>query len=243
MKPSRVLLCLIPLIAATAFAEPPASKPATLPSAPSTTKPRTLLKVTAAPQKGQTEPLVILLDVNDVPELKEWALKAANYAIEWHPKISAQLPSDGFNSPREVTLVFKVMNGVAYTSGKTITISAAWVKKHPEDLGMVAHELTHVIQHYQGRGNPGWLVEGIADYVRYYIVEPGTRGSRFDPARGYKGGYQPAAALINWLEKEHPGIMVKLNDLMRAGKYTGEQFKDLAGGEPDEVWEMFKGTL
>ena len=35
------------------------------------------------------------------------------------------------------------------------------------------HETTHVVQHYRGRGNPGWLVEGVADYFRFFIFEPG----------------------------------------------------------------------
>ena len=236
--PLILLLLAIPVLAVDAPIPTPATRPASQP----TTQPRVFLKVTAI-EKGELEPLVMLLDVNDVPELRAWALKAADYAIKWHPEISKLLPTDGFKPPRQVTLVFKVMNGVAYTSGHTITISAAWVKKHPDDIGMVAHELTHVIQHYTSRKNPGWLVEGIADYIRYYVVEPKSKQSQFNPKNGYKGGYQPAAALINWLEKEHPGIVVKLNAMMRAGTYTAESFKDLAGGDPDEVWEKFKLTL
>ena len=80
---------------------------------------------------------------------------------------------------------------------------------------MVAHELTHVIQHYR-RGGPGWLVEGVADYVRYYVIEPGTRRGRFDPQRSdYKRGYQPAAGLLNWLESRRPGLVIGLNAAMR----------------------------
>lgn len=206
-------------------------------------QPRTLIKISSPAVAPETTPLVMLLDVNDAPEVKDWAIKAANYAIKWHPEICKKLPSDGYSAPRQVTIQFKVMNGVAYTNGKTITVSAAWIKKHPEDLGMIAHELTHVIQQY-GRGEkPGWLVEGIADYVRYYFVEPGTKQGGFNPDRGYKGGYNPAAAMLNWLEIKNPGIVVKLNAMLREGKYTGEQFKDLAGGDPDAVWEEFKGSL
>jgi hypothetical protein len=221
----------------------PATKPATQAATQPATKPREIIKIASTPDDGKTEPLVMLVDVNDAPQLKEWALKAADYAIKWHPEICKALPSEGYTAPRTVTLIFKPQKIIAFTSGRTISISSEWIKKHPDDLGMVAHELTHVIQHYSGRGNPGWIVEGIADYVRYFIVEPGSKSARFDPARGYKGGYQPAAALLNWLEKEHPGIVVKLNALMREGNYTAEQFNELAGGEPDEVWEKFRETL
>ena len=227
------------LAASLVRAETPASKPATRAS----TQPRMLIKVSSPAVAPETTPVDILLDVNDAPEVKEWALSAANYAIKWYPEICKKLPTDGFSAPREVTIHFKVMNGVAYTTGQTISVSAAWIKKHPEDLGMIAHELTHVIQHYTRGEKPGWLVEGIADYIRYYFVEPGTKQGGFNPERGYKGGYNPAAGMLNWLEKEHPGIVVKLNTLLREGKYTGEQFKELAGGDPDTEWEAFKETL
>ena len=93
------------------------------------------------------------------------------------------------------------------------------------------------------RKNPGWLVEGIADYIRYYVVEPGARQGRFNAEKtSYKRGYQPAAGLLNWLEKGNPGIVVKLNTAMREGSYSPELFKELAGGDPDEVWEKFKSA-
>ena len=38
------------------------------------------------------------------------------------------------------------------------------------------HETCHVVQRYRGRGNPGWLVEGVADYVRFFVYEPGKAG-------------------------------------------------------------------
>jgi hypothetical protein len=234
-------LCLI--YSAAALSEGQATAPATRPSTKPATQPRTLIKVSQPAADGVSEPLVVLLDVNDAPDLKDWALTAANYAIKWHPEIEKMLPSEGYTAPRRVTIVFRTMNGVAYTQGQTITISSAYAKKHQDDLGMVAHELTHVIQHYSRGDKPGWLVEGIADYIRYYKVEPGTKRAGFNPARGYKGGYNPAAALLNWLEKEKPGIVVKLNTMMREGTYSGEKFEALAGGTPDEVWEKFKDTL
>jgi len=233
------ILSLVLWAAPCALADPPSTRPSTQP----TTQPRVLLKISQPPGEGQTEPLVILLDVNDAPEVKDWAVSAANYTIKWHPEICKKLPGEGYTAPREVTIRFKVMNGVAYSSGNTITVSAAWIKKHPEDLGMIAHELTHVIQHYTHGERPGWLVEGVADYIRYYFVEPGTKGAGFNPERGYKGGYNPAAAMLNWLEAKNPGIVIKLNAMLREGKYTGVLFKELAGGDPDAVWEEFKATL
>lgn len=247
-----------------AISEPtPTTKPATNPTTSSTTKPRrgtktenakgdnpttapttqrVQINVTGTPQ-GETEPLTFVLDITDSPESEKWARLAGDYAMKWYPKLCQTLPSEGYVPTRKVTLVFRSMKGVAYTIGNNIVISAAWIKQHPEDLGMVAHELTHVVQHYTKGERPGWLVEGIADYVRYYIVEPGSKQARFNADRGYKGGYQPAAGMINYIETNHPGAVVKLNELMRTAKYTPEDFKTIAGGDADETWEKFKATL
>ena len=193
-------------------------------------------------QVSAKDGLTVLLDVNDVPEAKEWALKAADYAIKWYPELSKRLASEGYEPPKEVTLEFKHMRGVAHTRDRTITIAAKWIKDNPEDIGMVAHELVHVVQRYH-RGGPGWLTEGIADYLRYYVVEPGVDRARFDPDRSsYKSGYQPAAGLLNYIETQKPGAVAKMNDLLRAGQWTDDSFKEIAGGTPDELWEQFKAS-
>jgi hypothetical protein len=207
---------------------------------------RTVTKVSAKTGPGEGDRLDVLLDFNDAPDAKAWALDAAEYAIEWYPKLCALLASDGFEPPKEFTLHFKPMDGVAYTSDRTITISAKWIADHPDDLGMVAHELVHVIQRYRGEGEhapPGWLTEGIADYVRYYVVEPDSKRKDFDAGRiDYTAGYQPAAGLLDWIEKERPGAVVKLNALLREGKYTAGAFRDIAGGDPDALWRTFKAS-
>jgi hypothetical protein len=231
----------VPLYAAT-----PA--PATPPRA--TTAPaRELIRISATLPDSK-EKITAVVDVNGAPEYKEWGIKAANYALKWYPELDKHLPSDGFTPPREFGIVIREAKGVAYTSGTTITINVGYLKNHTDDLGMVAHELVHVIQHYHGRGNPGWLVEGIADYMRYFVVEPGAKNARFDPERiSYKRGYQPAAAMLNYIEKQKPGIVVKLNQIMREGKYKPEgkadpdTFKEVTGYEPDALWVDFKASL
>jgi hypothetical protein len=123
-----------------------------------------------------------------------------------------------------------------------ITINVDYLKNHQDDLGMVAHELVHVIQKYK-RTPPdsGWLTEGIADYVRYFVVEPGAKNARFDVNKSnYKRGYQPAAGLLHFAEQKKPGTVAKLNQLLREGKFGKETFKEIVGSEPDELWEEFK---
>jgi len=188
------------------------------------------------------EVLVCLVDITEAPDVEQWATDAGKYALKWYPVIEKTLATEGYKPTREFRLLFKSMNGVAHASGNVITISTAWIKKNPDDWGMVAHELTHVIQRY--RRGEGWLTEGIADYVRYYVVEPGSKRARFDINRtSYRNAYQPAAGFIDWLERSKgPGIVSKLNAALRAGRYKPELFVEITGGTPDELWEQFKAS-
>lgn len=240
MQSLRRLVLALALAAHALAATPPATAPASKP-APG----RPLTKLTTTVGGGSKETVSALLDVNDAPDFKEWGLKAANYALKWYPEITRQLASDGFVPPREFTLLLKPGKGVASTTGTVITINTDYVKDHKDDLGMVAHELVHVIQHYNSPSNPGWLVEGVADYLRYYVVEPGTGGAKFNAKEGdYKGGYQRAAGLLNWIERQKgPGVVARLNAAMRAGRFNPETFKEVTGATPDDAWRGYKATF
>jgi hypothetical protein len=239
---ARTALALLPLCLAAAPAVAPPS--ATQPS----TQPRSLIKVSGAlpPEKpgGASDALTVLLDVNDAPDLKPWALTAADYAIKQYPVIAARLATDGFTPPRQFTIVFREMKGVANTARDRITVSAAYARAHPDDLGMIAHELTHVIQRYPRGAGPGWLTEGIADYVRYYVVEPGSKRARFNADRSnYDSGYQASAGFLNYLETANPGVVSKLNQALRTHTYTADTLKTLIGGDPADLWQQFKASL
>ena len=186
-------------------------------------------------------PLVkVVVDTSEVPEAAEWAKKAKALVEAWHPKVSELLKSDGFTPPNEVRIVFKKdMKGVAYASGKTITIASKWIEKHPEDLGMVVHELTHVVQAYP-QGGPSWLVEGIADYVRFMQYEPKTR-IRIDTKRAsYRDSYRTSAKFLGWVEKTHDkDIIRKLNAALRKRMYKDELFETYTKKTLDQLWTAF----
>jgi hypothetical protein len=196
-----------------------------------------------ASKRENPKALEVLVDVSETPELKEFADKAKELIQKWHPKIADLLKSDGFTAPSEVKLVFKKdMRGVAHTSGATITIAAAWIKKHPDDYGMVVHELTHVVQDYRRENrDAGWLVEGIADYVRYCKYEPDKKLGRINPDKAsYKDGYGTAARFLAWIEKTHDKEIVgKLNIALRKGEYKEELFKQYTKKDLDELWADF----
>jgi hypothetical protein len=202
----------------------------------------------AAPAWADDKPKAVdvTVDTSEVPELKEWGDKAKELIQKWHPKIAEALKSEGFTAPSTVKVVFKKdMDGVANTSGKTITIAAAWVKKHPDDYGMVVHELTHVVQSYRraGRGS-GWLVEGIADYVRFFQYEPGKLGPINARRARYDGSYRVTAAFLAYVtEKYDKEIVRKLNAALRAGEYKDELFKKYTEKTVKELDEEWRASL
>jgi hypothetical protein len=193
-----------------------------------------------ADDKPEPRPVQVTLDTAEVPELADWAREAKELVEKWHPLIADLLPSDGFTPPGEIKLVFKKdMKGVAFTQGATITIAADWIRKHPDDKGMVVHELTHAIQAYRGAG-PGWLVEGIADYIRFYHYEPKTK-LMVNPRRAsYRDGYRTTAMFLAWIEQAHDkDIVRKLNEALRKREYKDDLFKTCTSKTLDELWDGF----
>jgi hypothetical protein len=133
---------------------------------------------------------------------------------------------------------------VASTSGTKITGSVSYFRAHPDDIGAMVHETVHVVQNYRGRGNPGWLVEGIADYIRFFKYEPGKIG-RIDPDRArYNGSYRQSAAFLAYLtDKYDKEIVRKINALLREGKYKEEVFKELTGKTVQVLGDEWKASL
>jgi hypothetical protein len=197
-----------------------------------------------ADDKPQPAPVQVTVDTTEVPELADWASEAKELVEKWHPLIADLLKSDGFTPPGEIKLVFKKdMKGIAYTARDTIVIAADWIKKHPDDKGMVVHELTHAIQAYR-RGGPGWLVEGIADYVRFYHYEPKTKLTVNPRRASYRDGYRTTAMFLNWIEQNHDkDIVRKLNEALRKAEYKDELFKTCTSKTLDELWDGFIASV
>jgi len=193
-----------------------------------------LLPLAAAAQDKAT----ITVDASEVPDVQEWAAKARDLCEKWYPVICEALASKDFTPPREVRLVFKdEKKGIAYTTGAKITVVADWIRKHPDDFGMVIHELTHVVQSYPK--GVGWITEGIADYIRNYKFEPKPPG-KVSPKSSYKDGYKTAAVFFAWIEKAKDKDFVrKMNEALRTNKYRDDLFKEWTGADVDALWKEF----
>jgi len=190
-------------------------------------------------------PIEFTVDVSDAPEIREWAEKVARICERAYPMINEELKSDGFKPPHQVTMTLKKSyRGVAEAGGGRITGSVKFFTDHPDDVGAMVHETAHIVQNYRRRGNPGWLVEGVADYVRFFKFEPGNLG-RIDAQRAhYNSSYRVSAAFLAYVtEKYDKELVLKLNKLMRDGNYRDDVFKELTGKTLEELDEEWRATL
>jgi Peptidase of plants and bacteria len=193
-------------------------------------------------------PIEFIVDVSDAPEMKKWADKAARVCERNYMMINEELASEGFRPRTQITMTLKNdYKGVAAAGDGRITGSVEYFKSRPEDVGAMVHETVHCVQAYRTRG-PGWLVEGIADYIRFFKYEPGKIGKLAkDPH--FDGSYRTSAAFLNFVtEKYDKDLVKKVNKSMREEEYREEIWSKLTKKtlkELDEEWRasLKKGTL
>lgn len=201
------------------------------------------------------------INATAAPDLLEWADKELRPVVqEWYPKLVALLPSDGFKPLTNVTIRFRDnMGGTpASAGGGTINCNAGWFRKElkREARGSVVHEMVHVVQSYgrvrrddpDAKRMPGWLVEGIPDYIRWYLYEPQTKGAEISKGRianaKYDASYRVTGNFLNWVtQKYDTNLVVKLNAAGRAGKYSEELWKTSTGKTVQELGEEWKKAL
>lgn len=177
-------------------------------------------------------PFTVNVDASAVPELREWCGRARSELTAWQPRISNLLSSEVFVPPNAITLrIKKDDGGIGGTTGTNIVLHSGWLTKHPDDLGMVIHELTHVIQRYP-KPEPGWITEGIADYIRWAVYE--GKSAAWFPVPHAPGdltsGYRMTAGFLLWMETGPcPGIVRRLNRMMREGNYNENIFTECSG--------------
>jgi hypothetical protein len=211
----------------------------------------------------------ISIDTSAAPELADWAEhKLAPVLAVWYPKIVALLPSAGFTAPAAYSITVKKMDGVAYTAGTNVFVSEKWTQDqmNGEAIGAILHESVHVVQQYHGHG-PSWLVEGIADYVRWFKYEPQSHGAdivwmrelaprpgdacsilvsctngHFSPR--YDASYRISANFLNWVSLNYDSnIVMQVNADLRQGKYTSDFWKRHTGKTVQELGNEWKQQI
>ncbi|MCC9606973.1 basic secretory family protein [Blastopirellula sp. JC732] len=198
-----------------------------------------------ATAKAPITPQFVLVadEAGDDEQAKAWGEEAKRLCDQWFPIICQLLDTEDWTPPERVELVLKKQQDApGVTIGQNIYISMPWIKSHPEDFGMVIHELTHVVQSYpRARNKPGWLVEGIADYIRYWKYEAERPRYPLNRDRAkYTDGYNNTAAFLAFLTwKYDRRIVPKLDGALRGREYNEKMFEELTGKSLDDLWADF----
>jgi Peptidase of plants and bacteria len=190
-------------------------------------------------------PIEIAVDVSDAPEMKDWAEKAARVCERQYPMICEELRSDGYKPRNMITMRLRNdYQGVAAAGGGRITGSVKFFQAHPDDIGAMVHETVHCVQQYRTGNNPGWLVEGIADYIRFFKYEPGKLRPLNPERARYNGSYKVTAAFLAYVTDMYDQELVrKLNKVMREGEYKEEIWKTLTKKTLQELDEEWRASM
>lgn len=134
--------------------------------------------------------------------------------------------------------------GVAYAHNGQVVISSTWLHQRPEDLDLMTHEVMHLIQAYPHNAGPGWLTEGIADYVRYvYGVNNEGAGwslPGYASNQQYTDSYRVTARFLVWISKEYdPNFVVKLDQHLRKNTYSEVLWEKYTSKSLDELWDLY----
>jgi hypothetical protein len=233
------LLCLA--LSAPASAQAPAPPPA-VPTGDALKKLVRLSSGTATVRAPK-----IVTDTAAAPDLAEWANYAATLMTEWYPVVWGLLGTEGQTPATEIKVTFQLkQDAPAYATGGGIFVSVPWVRSHPDDFGMMIHEMTHLIQSYPGRkptdtgDAPGWLVEGVADYVRWWRYEPEAPRPRLTAKNKYTDSYRVTAFFLAYLTQKYDRALVqKLDRALRTRSYTPAFFEQATGKNLDDLWAEF----
>lgn len=152
-----------------------------------------------------------------------------------------------FNNNARMDITVKIdttYDGVAFAHNGRVTVSSKWLDKKPNDLDLMTHEIMHIIQSYPNNAGPGWLTEGIADFVRYkYGINNSKAGwslTEFSDKQSYKNSYRITARFLVWLSQNYDEkIVSKMDDKLRTKAYSAELWKEYTGFSIDELWGVY----
>ncbi len=198
---------------------------------------------------------------NKAKDMEDWTMNTLAPAVhEWTTKIATLLASDGWTPPKSIRFRYRPGNGMgcpAWTCGTSIEMNREWYREElkGEALGASIHELVHALQGYWDKPGcnesncPGWLVEGLADYIRWFLFEPQSDGCAYlrtcdlDNVH-YNDAYRTTGSFLDYVERNHPGTVAKLNALMREHKFdNGKFWKEATGKTAAELEAAWKSGL
>lgn len=217
---------------------PAPSQPQTTPtSTANTTHPQAQQPTTVAspPPNPIITTSLCKVDASLATDLINVAQNIATTCQTNFPKIEGILGPTVFPAPHTITLT-NTTYSIAYTVGNTVTVQIAYLRSQPGDMGMIVHELAHVVQDYPS--GPGWITEGVADYVRYTLGYS-TSWSYFhcDSTSNYLSGYDCSATFLRFVKNHYdPAIISQVNSAMRSGTYSDNLFVSKTGKTVSQLY-------
>lgn len=143
-----------------------------------------------------------------------------------------------------VLVIDPAYTGVAAASSGIIRINPDWLKKNPEDIDVVTHEAMHLVQSYPNRSGPGWITEGIADFVRHQFgVNNEAANWKLTPFKyehHYTNAYRITARFFLWIEQRYKkGLIQQLDAVMRNKTYSTDFWLKATGFTVDSLWSKY----
>jgi len=196
--------------------------------------------------RAQDCALTVEVDYNGWVGLDAWTEELEPKLPVWWRSINDALGRTACATAKTIRLEFyriKPDSVAAAARGDKVLINAPYVlanRGNPDMFRMIAHELVHIAQAYPQAIGPAWVTEGIADYVRYYVLFPDDPGRAFDPGQeDWREGYSPAAGLLAWAETKWPGTLAAVNSAMRKGDKGDAALAAATGTEPELLWRSY----
>lgn len=157
----------------------------------------------------------------------------------------AEAKTYNIQTAKKITFIIDpAYDGVAATGDDIVRFNPVWFHKHPGDIDVVTHEVMHIVQAYPNDSGPGWITEGIADYVRYRfgVDNEGAdwRLPDYAAKQNFDNSYRVTARFFVWIERHYNKHFVqKLDAAMRSKKYTDEFCKRATGKTFAQLWKEY----
>jgi hypothetical protein len=179
--------------------------------------------------------------------IPEWLAKAVDVIRECYPLYDKYLETEGHIPSGAIELKAESSGPIGWNSSTTIGFSIDYIKPGQggeKDWGMIAHELVHFVQSYQGgpgEGIPGWATEGIGDFVRHVFFEPEKEMRRVDPNNSnYDNAYQVTAGFFMYIAETYDiDFVKKLNEAARKRTYSPDLFVKVSGKKVEDLWKEY----
>jgi hypothetical protein len=181
-----------------------------------------------------------------VPEPAELVLAAAHDACRVLYRSGSEV-----KVVSNVTLIVEDYPGIASTSGTTVRLSTSYLQGQydsgvdlaREIAGIMRFTISLMYQHDASGTAPGWLMTGVADFVR---LESGLI-ERSERAQGgnYDSSSQGTAFFLDYLTTLDADFVYRLNLRFAPGEapYEDSVFVSLAGSDLNTLWAQYQATL